>query len=221
MGQGAGLTARQKQLLDLVIQEPYFRQNFYLTGGTALSSWYLHHRESYDLDFFCEKPFDYDKIIRWFRQNEKKIKYRAAIFDEDFGFLEVKIRYPKEEFLKADFHKYSVSHLKRRQLWKGFSIDSLYDITVNKLQTISERPRARDYVDLYFVLQKKSWSLAQLISDTNKKFNYHTDPTKLAQNFLKVGEYTDLPKMLVPFDQKVMIEFYEDLAKKLRPKILK
>ncbi|MEW5692252.1 MAG: nucleotidyl transferase AbiEii/AbiGii toxin family protein [Candidatus Hydrogenedentota bacterium] len=34
--------------------EKFFTQKFYLTGGTALSEFYLKHRISEDLDFFCE-----------------------------------------------------------------------------------------------------------------------------------------------------------------------
>jgi hypothetical protein len=70
MATGTGLTPQQEQLLDLALKEQYFLNTFYLSGGTALSTWYLHHRESYDLDFFSIVPFDYDRIIRWFRQNK-------------------------------------------------------------------------------------------------------------------------------------------------------
>jgi len=33
-------------------------RQFYLTGGTALAAFYLHHRYSEDLDFFSETEFD-------------------------------------------------------------------------------------------------------------------------------------------------------------------
>ena len=46
------LTERQRQLLNLLSQESYIQQNFYLSGGTALAEYYLHHRLSEDLDFF-------------------------------------------------------------------------------------------------------------------------------------------------------------------------
>lgn len=221
MAPGTGLTPRQKQLLELALREPYFLENFYLTGGTALSSWYLHHRESYDLDFFSNKPFDYDKIRRWFRENEAKIKFRAIIFDDDFGFLEVKIRYPNNDRLKIDFGHYSPTQIKKGLVWRGLTIDSLDDITVNKFQTVSERPRTRDYVDLFFILQTTSWSVTKMVSEATKKFHQPFDLLQLQKNFLKVSEYTDFPKMLVPFDQKEMTSFYETLARELKKEVLK
>lgn len=36
---------------------------FYWTGGTLLSHYYLHHRKSFDLDFFTEKPFEHDELL--------------------------------------------------------------------------------------------------------------------------------------------------------------
>ncbi len=219
MAPGTGLTARQEQLLELALSESYIIENFYLTGGTALSAWYLHHRESYDLDFFSDHPFDYKRLIRWFRKNEQAINTRTMVFDEDFGFLEVKIRYPNDDLLKIDFHHYSPSRLKKGIIWKGLTIDSIYDISVNKLQTISEIPRTRDYVDLYAILKKTKWTARTLATSAARKFGVKTDSMHLAKNFLKVVEYVDLPRMLVPFDRKDMDRFYGNLAISLKKDI--
>lgn len=216
MAAGAGLNSRQKQLLELAVSEPYIIDHFYLTGGTALASWYLHHRESYDLDFFSEDQFDYDRIIRWFREHKGGINPSAMIFDEDWGFLEVKIRYPDNERLKVDFNHYPAQRVKKGMSWKGLTIDSIYDIAVNKLQTISERPRTRDFVDLYCIWQAHPLRFQDLMRDVKKKFSGHTDRLQLVKNLLKVVEYTDLPTMLIPFDRSRMDEFYIDLARSLK-----
>ena len=216
---GTGLTAQQKQLLDLAVKQPYFLKTFYLSGGTALSSWYFHHRESYDLDFFSNAPFDYERIMRWFKQNQAEIGYRYSRFDEDYGFLTITLRYQNDTFLKIDFSHYTKTRISPGKKWHGLEIDSLYDITVNKLDTIATMPRTRDYVDFYFILNGKAHSLDKLIADAAMKFNEKIDTLQLSKNFLKVAEYTDLPKMLVPFDQKAMEKFYVDLAKSLKTKI--
>ena len=221
MGQARGLTSRQEQFLGLVLQEPYVLKNFYLSGGTALSSWYLHHRESNDLDFFSNQPFDYDHLSTWLKTSQKTIGYHSIVIDEDFGFMTTNLRYSDGSMLKIDFNRYAVKKVQPGLIWKGLEIDSLYDITVNKLSTISSRARTRDYVDLYFIFQKHKFDLDKLVSDVRKKFSEVIDPLLLTKNFLKVVEYTDYPKMLVPFDKKSMENFYEDLAKQLKPKILK
>lgn len=205
----------------LVLQEKYILENFYLSGGTALSSWYLHHRESYDLDFFSDKTFDSDRIIQLFKRRQDQLGARAITFDEDFGFLTLFLRYPDNGRLKTDFNHYSDFRLKEGFKWQGLQVDSLYDIAVNKTQTIRTHPRERDYADLYFIIKETGWRIDNLLSDADKKFSMTTDSIQTAKNFLKVSEVSNLPKMLVPFDQKDMEKFFLDLAKSLKVQIFK
>ncbi|MEK7458532.1 MAG: nucleotidyl transferase AbiEii/AbiGii toxin family protein, partial [Patescibacteria group bacterium] len=46
------LTPNQHKLLECAAQSSGIVDTFYLTGGTALAEFYLHHRLSEDLDFF-------------------------------------------------------------------------------------------------------------------------------------------------------------------------
>lgn len=216
---GTGLTARQKQFLELVRQEPYLRSNFYLSGGTALALWYLHHRESFDLDFFTCRPFDDERITHWVRANRKSIGYRLVHIDEDFGFLTITFHYPDDTFLKIDFNHYTEARLKKGLVWRGIEIDSLYDIAVNKLETISSSPRTRDYVDLYYILQSTKFKIKDLMQSVGEKFSERIDTLQLIKNFLKVVEYTDLPRMLIPFDRKDMDRYYANLARSLKKEV--
>ena len=221
MAQGTGLTAKQKQLLDLAVKEPYILKTFYLSGGTALSYWYLYHRQSDDLDFFSLLPFDYARIVRWIRHNKENSGCSDTRFDEDYGFLMIQLQYPDSEILKIDFHHYTTMKLTSGILWHGLEIDSLTDIAVNKVRTIATLPRTRDYIDLFCIMKRESWTLDDLIIKSNIKFKESIDLLQLVKNFLKVSEYTDFPIMHIPFYQKDMYEFYEDLARSLKSKILK
>lgn len=49
------LSINQKLFLNFVNGEKLIYDFFYLTEGTALSEFYLHHRYSEDLDFFLKK----------------------------------------------------------------------------------------------------------------------------------------------------------------------
>ena len=221
MEKGAGLNFQQRQFLAVVSEEPLILKNFYLTGGTALSSWYLHHRESYDLDFFTENSFDYSQITNWLRAKQKEIGYRWMGVDEGFQFYTYYFRFPDNSRLKTDFGKYTSKRLQRGILWKGIEIDSLYDIAVNKTQMFLVKPRERDYIDLYFILQNTDWKIDKLLADVGAKFEIGYNPVQVAKNFFKAGEIIDYPKMLVPFDRKDMDKFYENLAKSLKKKIFK
>lgn len=218
---GTGLTARQKQFLDLVCQEPYLRSNFYLSGGTALASWYLHHRESFDLDLFTCRPFDDKRITRWIKASQRQIGYKYVSINEDFGFLTVTFRYPDDTFLKIDFNRYTDIRLKKGMVWRGMDIDSLYDIAVNKLETVSSVARSRDYVDLYYILKRYPFTVEELARGVEKKFSERVDALQLIKNFLKAVEYTDLPRMLIPFDRKDMDEYYAILARSLKKEVLR
>ena len=51
------LSPIQKTFIHIFLQLPD-QEHFYLTGGTALAEYYLGHRLSYDLDFYC-----FDKLV--------------------------------------------------------------------------------------------------------------------------------------------------------------
>lgn len=221
MDKGAGLGLRQKQFLDLVLQTDEILKNFYLSGGTALSSWYLHHRESYDLDFFSDQPFDGEKITYWIKQNERTLAYQSFVTNDDFGFYTFIFRYADNSRFKVDFAHYTSKRLTKGMVWKGLEIDSMYEIAVNKIHTIRTHPRERDYIDLYCILKETNWSIDTLLIDADRKFDATTDILQTVKNFLKAAEITDYPKMLIPFNEADMQGFYERLAGKLRSKILK
>ncbi len=221
MAPGAGLSLRQEQFLAVVLEQNYILENFYLSGGTALSSWYLHHRESYDLDFFSNRPFNGERIATWLKENQEKLDCQAITTDEDWGFYTFFFRYPDDSRLKIDFNHYSYSRLEKGIHWRGLEIDSLYDIAVNKAHTICTHPRERDYVDLYFIMKKTNWDINKLLADADQKFKSTVGLMQMSKNFLKAAEITDYPKMLVPFDPNEMINFYENLAKGLKSKIWK
>ena len=222
MAEGTGLTPRQKQFLEVVLRAPYILKTFYLSGGTALSSWYLHHRESYDLDFFSEKFEVNARLIESFLQkNKKAIGFQNIVHTEQLGFNFYDFEYPNGETLKVDFSYYPSERVEQGILWRGLWVDSLYDITLNKLQTITQSPRAKDYIDLFFISKKVTLNLDKLRLDAAIKFGIRTDAIHLARQFLRATEFSDYPKMLVPFDRNEMEQFFLTLAKDLKKNILK
>ena len=71
------LTALQKEALDLLFSEKQFSKIFYLTGETALSSFFLKHRYSDDLDFFT-KDFLKENILTFLRQFEGDLRFSST-----------------------------------------------------------------------------------------------------------------------------------------------
>ena len=222
MEPGSGLAPRQKQFLAVVLQERYFLKKFYLSGGTALSSWYLHHRESFDLDFFSEKfEVNVNYISRFLQKNKHKIGFDKTIHTEQFGFNFYDFEYPNKDVLKVDFSYFPSERVEKGITWKGLDIDSLYDIALNKWQTVSGNPRAKDYIDLFYISKEMDLDFDKIRKDSAIKFEIRSDLIHMVRQFLRVIEFKDYPKMLVPFNRREMEKFFLEEAKKLGKQILK
>lgn len=222
MAQGEGLTRRQEEFLAVVLQTPYILKKFYLSDGTALSSWYLHHRDSFDLDFFSEQEeVNSAYIIKWLISQKDKLGIVDIIHEEQFGFNFFNLTYSNGDKLKVDFSYFPSERINKGIAWKGLQIDSLYDIAVNKFHTIATSPRGRDYIDLYLILKQESYPIKQLIQDAAIKHGVRQGTLQIAKQFLRSSEFSDSPKMLIPLDKKEMDKFFSDLAKSLEKGIFK
>lgn len=70
------LTPKQSQFLELTSKDKQITSRFYLTGGTALSEFYLKHRLSYDIDLFTEKQEVDQRLVEAFF---KKISHALEV----------------------------------------------------------------------------------------------------------------------------------------------
>ena len=217
------LTANQLDFLELAQSEPFIIKDFYLTGGTALSAFYYFHRESYDIDLFCEeKEVNYFATDAFLKKISRKLNIIQIKRSQFLGLVSYQLVYNNKARLKVDFNYYPFLRVDKGKKFKNLQIDSIYDIAANKVHTIFMKPRIRDYIDLYFILKKEDYNLRKLIIDAKAKFDWHIDPVNLASQFLRVkelGKSKDLPKMLVPFKQKEMEDFFLRLAKNLGKEI--
>lgn len=214
------LTPKQLEFLELVAGEKQITKRFYLTGGTALSEFYLHHRLSEDIDLFCEEEEVDQRAIEAFLKKKSSLLEVAEIKRSQFlGLYSYMLIYNDGEKLKVDFNYYPFPRIGRKKKFRDLEIDSLYDIAVNKLHTIFMKPRSRDYIDLYFIMNGENYSLKRLILDARAKFDWHIDRVNLASQFLRVSEFVDFPKMLKPFDREKMNQFFLKLAKSLEGEI--
>lgn len=187
-----------------------------------MSCWYLHHRESFDLDFFSEKfEVNANYIAKLLQKNKKQIGFSNVTHTEQLGFNFYDFEYPSGDRLKVDFSYYPSERAEKGLLWHGLQIDSLYDITLNKWQTISGNPRAKDYIDFFYISKKMDLDINKIRGDAAIKFGIHIDIIHLARQFLRVVEFKDYSKMLVLFNPKDMETFFLDLAKSLEKDIFK
>jgi predicted nucleotidyltransferase component of viral defense system len=191
---------------------------FYLTGGTALSEFYLQHRLSEDLDFFSESNINEAKIDKFISYASDKLGAKI-VKETHMAILIYKLSFDKGEILKIDFANRPFKELETGTKFKNLKIASLWDIVVDKFYTILHRTTARDFIDLYFGIKEVGCDTQQLVSALNEKYEMDFGLISTGNRFLRVRDLFDFPKMLVSFDRQEMENFYVKLAKSLESKI--
>lgn len=135
------------------------KEGFYLAGGTSLAI-QIGHRTSFDFDFYTPDHFNqntlFDKFLEIF--GDEAIKTSLA---KDTLFCTLKT-------VDCSFFTYPYKLLRKPVLKMGIATASLEDIAAMKLLAVNRRPAKRDYIDVYYLLEK--FSLKEMIEFAKKKF---------------------------------------------------
>ena len=126
------LTPDQITLLQAIGNNDVLSKQFYLSGGTALAGFYLHHRYSEDLDFFSENEVDVLSIQTFFHGLKKKLNIQMIDFQQSFNRNLLFLHLPNG-VLKTEFTYFPFPPIELGSVQYGLRIDSLLDIAVNKL----------------------------------------------------------------------------------------
>ena len=114
-------------------------QRFFLTGGSALSLFYLHHRLSYDLDFFTSDEVEGREVQNLVQRTAGEIGAECEALRTSPDFHRFRLtrgeereindvvvdRVPQLDVVKADFD--------------GIRVDTVREIIANKLATLLSR----------------------------------------------------------------------------------
>jgi len=135
---------------------------WYLAGGTALAL-QIGHRDSVDFDFFIDSDFDTSVLFE--RLREIFEDYDIVKIQDEKNTLTIIL----DEEIKLSFFTYKYKLLKSIIVEKYLRLASVKDIACMKLSAVVSRATQKDYVDLYFILQKIS--LDTLLKDAKVKFS--------------------------------------------------
>ncbi len=212
MGKVNVITHEQELLLNEFRNDSYLSSHFYFTGGTALSLYYLQHRESVDLDFFTEDAFDPQTILQhvkiWGNNFNLTVEY---IRREDTHIFN--LTFPNKQIVKVDFGLYPYKRVSVNETINGIAVDSVMDIAINKLLTAQQRTEVKDFVDLYFLLGE--FSVWDLIVGVKVKFGVKLDPFIVGTDFLKVEKFDFLPRMIKPLTLEELKSFFKRKSKEI------
>lgn len=214
------LTREQVRFLEIFGKERLLSRRFYLTGGTPLAAFYLHHRYSEDLDFFSEEEVDPSAIQAFLKKNKKKLGFTKIDFQQSYNRNLFFLHYPKD-VLKTEFTYFPFPRIEMGERRHGVMTDGLLDIAVNKVFTIYQRTKARDYIDLYAICQKEGYAIADLLKKAKIKFDWHIDPLQLGSQFLKAKDAEDMPRLIKKIPDREWQSFFIEEAERLGKQVLK
>lgn len=212
------LYPHQITLLTLFFSSP-FAKTFFFTGGTALSAFYLAHRESQDLDFFSLQPYNTLALRTTIQEIANKTQSEMAIYARSQTYNEIFLKHQKEGWTqKIDIIQEQPKHFGKLTYIEGITIDSLLNIATNKILAIYGRLEPKDYIDLYIICTQTELSFNELFELAKQK-DTGLSEFYFANTIVNVEKLETLPKMKAPFNKKAFIQFYKDLSQKLLLKI--
>ncbi len=152
--------------------------DYYLTGGTALSRFYLNHRFSEDLDFFIHKKQNFlTEVQEIIAKLKTHFTLETLVLTQDFAqiFLHTE-KFSKnygENFqakLKVDFvNELEIPRFGELKPFQAFSrVDNLQNILSNKITAIT-RLEPKDIADIWFICKNYSFKWNEIIYEADQK----------------------------------------------------
>jgi len=162
------LYSLQDRVLDIIFD---IEDEFYLTGGTALSRFFYAKRYSDDLDFFTNNSQRYAYALKNTISNLNdsfELKYEINSRD----FTRVKI----DSILQVDFVNDRVPRYKEPKILdNGYKIDNIENILTNKLTAAIGRDNPKDIFDIYLIDKYNDINYQKMIKVAQEKMHFSKD----------------------------------------------
>ena len=177
--------------------------DFYLAGGTALALQFG-HRQSIDLDFFGFKNFvnsDITKIL--------SAMGRIKILSEDKGTIHLVL-----DKVNISWLHYPYKLIYKPVIFQGVELADWKDIACMKISAISGRGSKKDFIDLFFILQKIN--LADLLNLFQRKYkgiDYSMSHILKSLIYFEDAEKEPMPMM---FNQTTWQEMRNEIKKQVK-----
>lgn len=213
------LTELQRDLIK-ALGKTEIKKFFYLTGGSALSAFYLKHRYSDDLDFFTPEEERMQTVRETLLKVSQRLDVAVEISREFRTFFEGFIQKGQER-IKLHFAEDSPYRLEPTVYNEalGFFHDNQLDIACNKLSALFDRHDIKDFVDIYF-LSKEFMDFWKIYENAKKK-HIGMEEYWLAVSLDYIYSMDKLPRMIKLVTIEELRKFYHDKIVKLMERIRK
>lgn len=159
-------------LQDIVLQTVFETENeFYLTGGTCLSRFYVEKRYSDDLDFFTNQSHRYSFAVKKIKiALQKKFQLTVEVETKDFT------RFKVDNLLQVDFVN-DVSFRYKDVIVdeNNYLLDNIENILSNKITAIIGRDNPKDIFDIYLICKYYSFDWNEILNAAHKKAGFSNE----------------------------------------------
>ena len=150
-----------KNRLEILEKLSFYKDMWFVLWWETALALIFWHRESIDFDFFIESDIDTQKL---FNKSLEIFQW----FEIMKTFEEKNTLYLSVNWVKLSFFTFKHKNIKKVINTKYFNIFDIEDIWAMKLWAIQNRATNKDYVDLYYIINK-IW-LKTLLDDFELKF---------------------------------------------------
>jgi predicted nucleotidyltransferase component of viral defense system len=180
---------------------------FYLTGGTCLSRFYVEKRYSDDLDFFTNRSPRYSFAIKNIKKTLKE-KFQLVVEVESKDFTRFKIN----DLLQVDFvNDISYRYKEPRVSEENYLLDTIENILSNKLTAVIGRDNPKDIFDIYLIWKHYNIDWSEILDAAHQKAGFSNEeliirlksfPKKMLQKIKIIDETflddfdIDFPKII-------------------------
>lgn len=158
----------QDEVLKVVFDTEH---EFYLTGGTCLSRFYVEKRYSDDLDFFTNQSPRYSFAIK----NIKKAlleRFGLVVEVESKDFTRFKI----DDLLQVDFvNDISFRYKEPRISEENYLLDTVENILSNKITAVIGRDNPKDIFDIYLIWKFYIIKWSEILDAAHQKAGFSNE----------------------------------------------
>ncbi len=183
-------------------------EDAYLAGGTACAL-QVGHRISLDLDFFTEKEFNTEFVL-------KSLKKLPGFKLDETAKWTILGSFPKVKF---SYFYYPYPLIKKTATFSKISLASLEDIAAMKILAISSRGTKRDFIDLFFLA--KQFSLVRMLKFYDQKYGNRSNShfhIFASLNYFDDAESQPSLKMIKKVSWDEVKEFFRQEVKRIAKK---
>jgi len=158
----------QDKVLEIVFA---VEREFYLTGGTCISRFYVEKRYSDDLDFFTNQSRRYSFAVKNIKIALQKI-FNLTVEVESKDFTRFKI----DGILQVDFVNDMACRYKEPLLnEKNFLYDNIENILSNKITAVIGRDNPKDVFDIFLICKYYNFDWKEILDAAHEKAGFSND----------------------------------------------